>query len=132
MKTITLNLPDDVYESAAETAAAQHVSVEQLLTDIVCSQPRRASPEEFERLKKLQDDLFAKADRARFSAADRLSREALHERHVEDEHAEASVSDEEHARYVAELDALYERTKKYHFSASQRLSREELYAEMLR
>src|SRR6266487_3784286 len=60
VKTLTLSLPDSVYDSAAQQAAERNIPLEQLVSEIVARQAQQVTPEEFERLEKLQQELFAK------------------------------------------------------------------------
>ena len=80
MKTVTL--PDDVYESAAQEAATRNVPIEQLVAEIVARQTQRVTPEEFERLEKLQQELYAKPKHYRFNARQRLTRDEINDRRL--------------------------------------------------
>jgi hypothetical protein len=82
VKTVTLNLPDEVYESAAQAAIQRNVSVEQVVAEIIAPQAGGVMTEEFERLEKLQEELFAKEKHYRFSARQRLTRDEVNDRRL--------------------------------------------------
>ncbi len=78
MKNITVALSDDVYRRARIKAAERDSSVSALVREFL----EKLSQEEsdFERRKRLQEEVLASI--REFRAADRLPREAIHERHA--------------------------------------------------
>ena len=82
MKALTLSLPDSVYDSAAQQAAERNIPLEQLVTEILARQAQQVTPEEFERLEKLQQELFARPKHYRFSARQRLTRDEINDRRL--------------------------------------------------
>ena len=92
MKNITISVDEKTYQALEKVAARQGLKPE----DLVCNSLRQlakgakvenpiASPvstEEFERLRRLQDEVVEKikASGVRFSAADRLPRDELYNR----------------------------------------------------
>lgn len=73
---ITVSVPDDVYRRARVKAADQQTSVSALVRKFL--EELAGAETEFERLKRLQDDVIASV--TSFSASDRLGREELHVR----------------------------------------------------
>lgn len=78
MRNITVSVPDDVYRDARIRAAEQGRSVSALVADYLRSLSERDS--EFARLRAQQRRIQAQI--TRFSASDRLDRDAVHERGV--------------------------------------------------
>lgn len=86
MKTLTVSIDDETYRRAEAKAAARNTSVDGLITDLLNGlrdTPERdwtkpAPPEEFERLKRLEEEARAKIEG--FSTADRLPRDELYDR----------------------------------------------------
>lgn len=76
MKNITVSLPDDVYRRARIKAAERDTSVSALVREFLETLSEDESS--FERRRRLQDDVIASI--RGFSAADRLSRDEIHER----------------------------------------------------
>jgi plasmid stability protein len=76
VKNITVSVPDDVYRRARIRAAEKGTSVSALVRD----QLEKIVLEEtqFERLKRLQDEVIDSIHE--FSAADRMSRDEVHDR----------------------------------------------------
>jgi len=78
VKNVTVTVPDDVYRQARIRAAENGTSVSALVAQYLRS---LSEPDtEFRRLAQLQDRLIAEI--GPFSAADRLDREAVHQRAV--------------------------------------------------
>lgn len=78
MKNITVSVPDDVYRAARVEAAQRDTSVSAL---VVAYLERLAGwKEEFARLEALQHEV--QAEIGQFNAADRLSRDEVHDRAV--------------------------------------------------
>jgi plasmid stability protein len=78
VKNITVSVPDDVYRAARVEAAQRDTSVSAL---VVAYLERLAGwKEEFARLEALQHEV--QAEISQFDAADRLSRDELHDRAV--------------------------------------------------
>jgi hypothetical protein len=75
---ITVSVPDDVYRAARISAAEQGRSVSALVAEYLSSLSQRDA--EFARLEAQQRRVQGEIDR--FSARDRLDRDALHERAV--------------------------------------------------
>ena len=78
MKNITVTVPDDVYRAARIHAAAHGSSVSALVAEYL----RSLSGEDGERARLEAEQRRIVASIEQFSARDRLSREALHEREV--------------------------------------------------
>ena len=78
MKNITVSVPDDVYRAARVRAAERGRSVSALVAEFLRSLSSQDS--EFERL--LAQQRRIQAEITQFSAADRLDRDAVHERAV--------------------------------------------------
>ncbi len=78
VKNITVTVPDDVYREARVRAAEQGSSVSALVGDFLRTLSDREA--EFTRLEAQQRAVQRRI--ARFSAGDRLGRDALHERAV--------------------------------------------------
>lgn len=76
MKNITVSLPDDVYRRARIRAAERDTSVSALVREFLTNLGTREN--DFERRKRLQDEVIASIKA--FSAGDRLSRDAIHDR----------------------------------------------------
>ena len=83
MKTITITVDDETYSYCQRSAAAAGKSVEEWVSArLATAIPKRASPEEFERLRRLQSEVIKRirSESPGFSAADRLPREDLYDR----------------------------------------------------
>jgi plasmid stability protein len=78
VKNITVAVPDDVYRQARIKAAERGRSVSALVADYLCSLANRGA--EFARLEAQQRRV--QAEIKAFRAADRLSRDQVHERAV--------------------------------------------------
>ncbi|PTM60873.1 hypothetical protein [Phreatobacter oligotrophus] len=86
MKTVTVSIDEETYRRAEAKAAARNTSVEDLITELLNGlreTPERdwtkpAPPEEFERLKRLGEEVRAQI--VGFSASDRLPRDELYDR----------------------------------------------------
>jgi plasmid stability protein len=76
VKNVTVSLPDDVYRTARIKAAERDSSVSALVRDFLIELASEVS--DFERRKRLQDEVIASI--RNFRAADRLSREEVHDR----------------------------------------------------
>jgi plasmid stability protein len=76
VKNITVSVPDDVYRRARIRAAEAGTSVSALVRDHL--EKLVSAETEFERLKRLQDEVIDSIHS--FSAADRLSRDEVHDR----------------------------------------------------
>ena len=76
VKNITLSIPDDVYRQARVLAAQSGTSVSALVAAQLRAMTGRDA--EFDRLAELQRRVFAGI--GVFSGADRMDREALHDR----------------------------------------------------
>jgi plasmid stability protein len=76
MKNITVSVPDDVYRRARVRAAEEGRSVSALVVDFLKS--LAAGDAEFARLEALQYEV--QAEIRQFAAADRLDRDAVHDR----------------------------------------------------
>ena len=83
MKTIAISVDDETYIYCQRNAAAAGVTIEEWVTArLTAAKPKRATPDEFERLRKLQEDVLERirAESPGFSAGDRLPREDLYDR----------------------------------------------------
>ncbi len=80
MPNITLTVPADILHAAKVHAAHNGTSVSGMVRDFLVS--LAAADAEYDRLKQLESDARARiaASRRPFSAADRLSRDQLHDR----------------------------------------------------
>jgi len=76
VKNITVSVPDEVYRQARIRAAEAGTSVSALVRNHL--EQMVAEGTEFERLKRLQDEVIDSIHS--FSAADRLSRDEVHDR----------------------------------------------------
>ena len=76
IKNVTVSLPAEVYRRARVKAAERDTSVSALVRDFLISVA--ADEPDFARRKQLQDEVLRSI--RRFRAANRLRREALHER----------------------------------------------------
>ena len=76
MKNITVSVPDNVYRRARIRAAEKGTSVSALVRDQL--EKIAVEDSEFERLKRLQDQVIDSIHE--FSAADRMSRDEVHDR----------------------------------------------------
>lgn len=76
MANITVSIPDDVYRAARIRAAEQGDSVSALVAEYLRSLSKDGG--EFSRLEALQRHVQGEIDR--FSASDRLDRDAVHDR----------------------------------------------------
>jgi hypothetical protein len=89
MKTITISMDDETYRYCQRNAQAAGISVEDWVTARLGeATPKRVSPDEFERLRKLQDDVL-ESIRARRQAegeepvaGEKLTRDELHDRNA--------------------------------------------------
>lgn len=85
MKTLTVSIDEETYRRAEARAAAENTSVARLITDFLDGLgtadrdwTKPAPPEEFERLKRMEQEARKKI--VGFSAADRLHRDELYDR----------------------------------------------------
>lgn len=82
MKNITVSVNDDIYHRARVRAAEQRTSVSAMVARFL----EEAAQEEtrVERLKRLERETIERIDATRkgFSAANRLNRDELHDRHA--------------------------------------------------
>ena len=78
MKNITVSVPDDVYRAARVHAAERGRSVSALVTDFLCVLAGQQS--DLDRLEAQRRRIIEGI--TQFSAADRLDRDAVHERAV--------------------------------------------------
>jgi hypothetical protein len=78
MKNITVSLDDETYRRARIKAAELDTSVSALVRKYLTGLAGEET--EFERRKRLQDELLATIRRREFTAGDRLSREEVHRR----------------------------------------------------
>lgn len=76
MKNITVSVPDEVYRRARIQAAERGTSVSALVRDHL--EKVTSAETKFEQLKRLQDEVIDSIHS--FSAADRLSRDEIHDR----------------------------------------------------
>lgn len=87
MKNITVSVPDEVYRRARIRAAETGTSISALVRDHL--EKMVVEETEFERLKRLQDEVINSIHS--FSAADRLSRDEVHDRDALRRHEHPSV-----------------------------------------
>jgi len=83
MKTVSVDLPDDVYEATLRCAAKNDTSIEAMMTAALAEVGERremVSPADFERLQKLQNDVLASIEH--FSVRNLLTRDELHDRRL--------------------------------------------------
>jgi hypothetical protein len=80
MKNITVSLDDDIYRRARVKAAEMDTSVSALVKKYLVELAGLET--DFERRKRLQNELLANVKVHRFSASDRLTRDEVHERKV--------------------------------------------------
>lgn len=78
MRNLTVSLPEDVYRRARIKAAERDTSVSALVREFLSKLAEEES--DFERRKRLQKEVLASV--RRFRAADRLNREAIHDRNA--------------------------------------------------
>jgi len=78
MKNVTVSLDDQTYRNARLRAAELDKSLSAVVREFLAEFGAHQS--EFDRLKQLEQDVRAKLKGSGFSAADRLSRDALHDR----------------------------------------------------
>ena len=82
MKNITVSVEDEVYHRARMWAAERRTSVSAMVRQMLADVAEEETP--FEKLRReereLRDRLRSRG--VRFAAADRLSRDALHDRHA--------------------------------------------------
>lgn len=78
MKNITVSLPDDIYRQARIKAAERDTSVSALVREFLLKLGREES--DFERRRRLQTEVLETLKS--FRAADRLTREELHQRNA--------------------------------------------------
>lgn len=76
MKNITVSVNDELYRQARIRAAERDTSVSALVREFLTGLASGES--DFERRRRLQDSVIGSVER--FRAADRLGREAVHER----------------------------------------------------
>lgn len=76
MKNITVSLPDELYRRARIKAAERDTSVSALVREFLTTLGEENS--DFERRKRLQNDVLASIQR--FRASDRVSRDEVHGR----------------------------------------------------
>jgi hypothetical protein len=76
VKKITVSLSDEIYRRARIKAAVRDASVSALVREFLISLGEEES--DFKRRKRLQDEILGSVKR--FSASDRLKREAIHRR----------------------------------------------------
>ena len=94
MKNITVSVPDEVYRRARIRAAETGTSVSALVRDHL--EKIVVDETEFERLKRLQDEVISSIQD--FSAADRLSRDEVHDRDALRRLEYPAVRDKQNAR----------------------------------
>jgi plasmid stability protein len=87
VKNITVSVPDEVYRRARIRAAENGTSISALVRDHL--EKMVVEETEFERLKRLQDEVINSIHS--FSAADRLSRDEVHDRDALRRHERPSV-----------------------------------------
>jgi plasmid stability protein len=87
VKNITVSVPDEVYRRARIRAAENGTSISALVRDHL--EKMVVEETEFERLKRLQDEVINSIHS--FSAADRLSRDEVHDRDALRRHEHPSV-----------------------------------------
>ena len=82
MKNITVSVDDETYHRARVRAAERRLSVSALVRRAL--EDLAAEETEFERLKRLEGETLARvrARGGRLRAADRLSRDQIHDRHA--------------------------------------------------
>jgi plasmid stability protein len=80
MKNITVSLDDDVYRRARVRAAELDTSISALVRKYLIELAGEET--DFERRKRLQNELLASVKGHRFSASGRLTRDEAHERKV--------------------------------------------------
>lgn len=80
MKKITISLDDEVYRRARIKAAELDTSVSALVKKYLVELAGQET--DFERLKRLENELLSEIKGLGFSANDRLSRDEVHERGV--------------------------------------------------
>jgi hypothetical protein len=80
MKNITVSLDDEVYRRARVKAAELDTSVSALVKKYLIELAGQET--DFERRKRLEEEVLAKIKGRGFSAKDRLSREQVHQRRV--------------------------------------------------
>jgi hypothetical protein len=80
MKNITVSLDDEVYRRARVKAAELDTSVSALVKKYLIELAGQET--DFERRKRLEEEILAKIRGRGFSAKDRLSREEVHDRGV--------------------------------------------------
>jgi len=78
MKNITVSLDEEVYRRARIKAAELDTSVSALVKKYLVELAGQET--DFERRKRLQNELLASVKEHRFSAKDRLTRDEAHER----------------------------------------------------
>jgi hypothetical protein len=78
VKNVTVSVPDDVYRAARIAAAERDTSLSALVAEFLRS--LSAQPGEFERLEAQQRRIQSTI--TNFSAADRLSRDEIHDRAI--------------------------------------------------
>lgn len=86
MKTVTVSIDDETYRRAEAKAAARNTSVDGLITDLLNGlrdTPERdwtkpAPPEEFERLKRLEEE--TRKQIVGFDTSDLLTRDQIYDR----------------------------------------------------
>ncbi len=78
MKNVTIAIPDEVYRQARILAAERGISLSALVAEYLRCASQRES--EFARLEALQRQVQAEIER--FSGADRLDRQEVHDRAI--------------------------------------------------
>jgi plasmid stability protein len=78
VRNLTVSLPEDVYRRARIKAAERDTSVSALVREFLSKLAEEES--DCERRKRLQKEVLASV--RRFRAADRLNREAIHDRNA--------------------------------------------------
>lgn len=76
MRTLTVALPEEVYEHAQDEASARGLSLSVYLRDVISDAVARSTRSEFARRRALQLEALAAIDR--FDASNRLPREDLY------------------------------------------------------
>lgn len=85
MKNITVSVDDETYRRSRIKAAEAGTSVSALVKSFLVGLAQGRAPDaEFERLERQQQDVLARIRREHpdFSAAERLSRDAVHDRNA--------------------------------------------------
>jgi hypothetical protein len=80
VKRVAVEISDELYSEVLRKANDKHVSIEKVLADRLGV--RSVSDEEFERLERMQQDLFAQPKHYQFTARQRLTRDEIHDRRL--------------------------------------------------